>query len=150
MSTTGHDTRPRRYSFFDYDLDVVQDALLNPHHSEYQDHFGFRIQVKTDDEYDDDTSEDEVDLNNNDGHDDHPTDASHDTQSHPLQLEMRTSSPSSSSSITTASSSSADEDDDYTDIDIDTAITTPTATKHSHLSMPSLVSEGIKENPMET
>ncbi|KAG1218682.1 hypothetical protein G6F35_008124 [Rhizopus arrhizus] len=33
-----------------YDLDVVDEALLNPHNTEFMDHFGFKIQVKTDDE----------------------------------------------------------------------------------------------------
>ncbi|OBZ87748.1 GTPase-activating protein GYP5 [Choanephora cucurbitarum] len=34
----------------EYDLDVVDDALLNPNSHEYMDHFGFKIHVRTDDE----------------------------------------------------------------------------------------------------
>ena len=40
-----------RFSLCEFDLDVVDDALSNPTNSEFRDHFGFRIQVKTDDEY---------------------------------------------------------------------------------------------------
>lgn len=43
----------------DYDLDVVDEALLHPEKNEYIDHFGFRVQVKTDNEYDQDTSDSE-------------------------------------------------------------------------------------------
>lgn len=43
----------------DFDLDVVDDALLHPEKPEYIDHFGFKVQVKTDNEYDPDTSESE-------------------------------------------------------------------------------------------
>lgn len=38
------------YEMAEYDLDVVDDALLHPNNSEYLDHFGFKIQVRTDDE----------------------------------------------------------------------------------------------------
>ncbi|KAI8987309.1 eukaryotic and archaeal DNA primase, large subunit-domain-containing protein [Mycotypha africana] len=38
------------YDITEFDLDVVDDALLNPNSKEYMDHFGFRIQVRTDDE----------------------------------------------------------------------------------------------------
>lgn len=44
------DVEQQAFEMADYDLDVVDDALLNPNSSEYLDHFGFRIQVKTDDE----------------------------------------------------------------------------------------------------
>lgn len=43
----------------DYDLDVVDEALLHPEKPEYIDHFGFTVQVKTDNEYDIDTSDSE-------------------------------------------------------------------------------------------
>jgi hypothetical protein len=38
------------YEMAEYDLDVVDDALSNPNNTEYMDHFGFTIQVRTDDE----------------------------------------------------------------------------------------------------
>ncbi|KAG2198409.1 hypothetical protein INT47_008986 [Mucor saturninus] len=41
----------------DYDLNVVDEAMLHPEKEEYIDHFGFRVQVKTDNEYDQDTSD---------------------------------------------------------------------------------------------
>jgi hypothetical protein len=47
----------------EYDLDVVDDALLNPNNSEYMDHFGFKIQVRTDDES---SSDDDSDFDHND------------------------------------------------------------------------------------
>lgn len=43
----------------DYDLDVVDEALLHPEKSEYIDHFGFTVQVRSDNEYDVDTSDSE-------------------------------------------------------------------------------------------
>ena len=51
------------YEMDEFDLDVVDDALLNPNSSEYMDHFGFKIQVRTDDESssDDDSNFDESD-----------------------------------------------------------------------------------------
>lgn len=51
------------YELADYDLDVVDDALLNPNNSEYMDHFGFKIQVKTDDES---SSDDDSDFDSSD------------------------------------------------------------------------------------
>lgn len=43
----------------DFDLDVVDEAMLHPEKEEYIDHFGFRVRVKTDNEYDQDTSDSE-------------------------------------------------------------------------------------------
>lgn len=44
----------------DFDLDVVDEALLNPEKPEYVDHFGFTVQVKSDHESDtSDSDEDE-------------------------------------------------------------------------------------------
>jgi hypothetical protein len=48
--TEGDDTDEQVFEMADYDLDVVDDALLNPNSSQYLDHFGFMINVKTDDE----------------------------------------------------------------------------------------------------
>jgi hypothetical protein len=50
-----------KFEMAQYDLDVVDEALLNPHNKEFMDHFGFKIQVKTDDEgsSDEDTSDEE-------------------------------------------------------------------------------------------
>lgn len=49
------------YELNEYDLDVVDDALSNPNSSEYMDHFGFKIQVRTDDES---SSDDDSDFEN--------------------------------------------------------------------------------------
>lgn len=49
----------------EYDLDVVDDALLNPNSSQYLDHFGFTIQVRTDDES---SSDDDSDFGHDDCH----------------------------------------------------------------------------------
>ncbi|KAI8646033.1 rab-GTPase-TBC domain-containing protein [Parasitella parasitica] len=43
----------------DFDLNVVDEALLNPEKPEYVDHFGFKVQVKTDQESDSSDSEEE-------------------------------------------------------------------------------------------
>ncbi|KAI9252532.1 rab-GTPase-TBC domain-containing protein [Helicostylum pulchrum] len=43
----------------DFDLDVVDEALHHPDKPEYIDHFGFTVQVKTDNEYDADTTDSE-------------------------------------------------------------------------------------------
>ncbi|CEP19478.1 hypothetical protein [Parasitella parasitica] len=43
----------------DFDLNVVDEALLNPEKPEYVDHFGFTVQVKTDHESDSSDSEEE-------------------------------------------------------------------------------------------
>lgn len=55
-----------KFEMAQYDLDVVDEALLNPHNTEFKDHFGFTIQVKTDDEASSDqdsSSEEEADQN---------------------------------------------------------------------------------------
>lgn len=54
-----------KFEMAQYDLDVVDEALLNPHNKEFMDHFGFKIQVKTDDEgsSDEDTSDEEQESN---------------------------------------------------------------------------------------
>lgn len=54
------------FDLHDYDLDVVDSVLNNPHQTEYYDHFGFKIEVKTDDEESVDTSDDDTDI------EDHP------------------------------------------------------------------------------
>jgi hypothetical protein len=93
------------YEMAEYDLDVVDDALLNPNNSEYMDHFGFKIQVKTDDES---SSDDDSDFN------------ASDDESTPAKHPQQNLNPSSSTTTTTATS-----DDDS----IDTNITTP---HHQH------------------
>ncbi|KAI9252455.1 rab-GTPase-TBC domain-containing protein [Sporodiniella umbellata] len=57
------ETVTSEFQMAQYDLDVVDEALLNPHNKEFMDHFGFKIQVKTDDEgsSEDDSSSDEDD-----------------------------------------------------------------------------------------
>ncbi|KAI9483560.1 MAG: eukaryotic and archaeal DNA primase, large subunit-domain-containing protein [Benjaminiella poitrasii] len=59
------------YDMTEYDLDVVDDALLNPESSEYMDHFGFKIQVRTDDELssDDDSNQSDRQQTKNDNDD---------------------------------------------------------------------------------
>ncbi|CAO3599826.1 unnamed protein product [Absidia cylindrospora] len=53
------------FDFHDYDMDVIDNALTDSRQTEYHDHFGFSVQVKTDDEDSVDTSDqDELD---NDG-----------------------------------------------------------------------------------
>ncbi|KAI8149121.1 rab-GTPase-TBC domain-containing protein [Fennellomyces sp. T-0311] len=73
-----------RFSLCDYDLDVVDEALMNPNNSEYRDHFGFTIQVKTDDEDSSDSDSDREEPLNKKGHsatssEDDDTDFSADT-----------------------------------------------------------------------
>lgn len=84
----------------EYDLEVVDDALLNPNSSEYLDHFGFKIQVRTDDE---DSSDDDSDYNSSDD-------------------EVDKHKPNVSLSTTTTATS----DDDS----IDTNLTTPHLSQH--------------------
>jgi hypothetical protein len=43
----------------DFDLNVVDEALIHPEKPEYVDHFGFTVQVKTDNESDSSDSDDE-------------------------------------------------------------------------------------------
>lgn len=43
----------------DHDLNVIDEALLEPEKPEYSDHFGFTVQVKEDTEYDQDTTDSE-------------------------------------------------------------------------------------------
>ncbi|KAI8986941.1 rab-GTPase-TBC domain-containing protein [Pilobolus umbonatus] len=52
----------------EYDLDVVDDALMNPHNKEFMDHFGFTIHVRTDDEdsSDDDSAISDTEYRKND------------------------------------------------------------------------------------
>lgn len=64
MDSSNSTTKDTRSQFIkplinDFDLDVVDEALLHPEKQEYIDHFGFKVQVKTDNEYDQDTSESE-------------------------------------------------------------------------------------------
>ncbi|KAI9030926.1 eukaryotic and archaeal DNA primase, large subunit-domain-containing protein [Phycomyces nitens] len=48
--TLSDDSVPEPYELSQFDLDIVDDALANPHSAEFCDHFGFTIQVQTDDE----------------------------------------------------------------------------------------------------
>lgn len=50
QESSDEDEQEDGYEMTEFDLDVVDDALLNPNNSEYMDHFGFKIQVRTDDE----------------------------------------------------------------------------------------------------
>ncbi|CEP11275.1 hypothetical protein [Parasitella parasitica] len=87
-----------------FDLDVVDDALLNPTSSEYLDHFGFKIHVRTDDES---SSDDDSDYNESDD----------EKGAGPLN------DPNNSSSTTTTTATSDDDS-------VDTNLTTPHP--HSH------------------
>ncbi|KAI8069021.1 eukaryotic and archaeal DNA primase, large subunit-domain-containing protein [Gilbertella persicaria] len=58
-SGSDYDENDESLEMAEYDLDVVDDALLNPNSNEYMDHFGFRIHVRTDDEA---SSDDESDF----------------------------------------------------------------------------------------
>ncbi|KAI8370234.1 eukaryotic and archaeal DNA primase, large subunit-domain-containing protein [Blakeslea trispora] len=49
-SGSEYDENDESLEMAEYDLDVVDDALLNPNSHEYMDHFGFKIHVRTDDE----------------------------------------------------------------------------------------------------
>lgn len=91
------------YEIADFDLDVVDDALLNPTSSEYMDHFGFKIQVRTDDE-----SSSDDDSNFGDSDNEQPPE--------PLNK------PNTSSSTTTTTVTSDDDS-------IDTNLQTP----HPHI-----------------
>ncbi|ORZ24611.1 rab-GTPase-TBC domain-domain-containing protein [Absidia repens] len=51
-----------KFDLHDYDMDVINNALTDAHQTEYHDHFGFNVQVKTDDE-------DSVDSSDQDGSD---------------------------------------------------------------------------------
>lgn len=66
-STSDSEMEDDVFELNEYDLDVVDDALLNPNNSEYLDHFGFKIHVRTDDESssDDDSDYDEKPNSNN-------------------------------------------------------------------------------------
>ncbi|KAI9331903.1 eukaryotic and archaeal DNA primase, large subunit-domain-containing protein [Pilaira anomala] len=66
-STSDSEMEDDVFELNEYDLDVVDDALLNPNNSEYLDHFGFKIHVRTDDESssDDDSDYDERPNSNN-------------------------------------------------------------------------------------
>lgn len=103
-----------RFSLTEYDLDVVDDALLNPDSTEFRDHFGFRIEVKTDDEDSSDSDSDSIDSGYNK--------KKNGTTQH-SSAAVKTS---ATSSATTGSS----EEDNESDGTVDTAMTTPTAHKH--------------------
>lgn len=96
------------FSLHEFDLDVVDEALLNPHNKEFSDHFGFRIHVKTDDELDDDTSD------------------SSDSEDEDKGAFTKKKQPQQKSISTTTTHSSEGED---TDFSVDTAMTTPTHAK---------------------
>ncbi|KAI9243917.1 rab-GTPase-TBC domain-containing protein [Phascolomyces articulosus] len=120
-SSSEHDSEEdgERFSLCDYDLDVVDEALMNPNNNEYRDHFGFRIQVKTDDE--DESSDSESDMSSDDEED------------------------KSSKNKTTSSSGGGGSDTDYS---VDTALTTPITTKHPNVpSLPPLEIEPHSSAP---
>lgn len=102
-----------RFSLTEYDLDVVDDALLNPDSTEFHDHFGFRIEVKTDDEDSSDSDSDSIDS----GYDNRKAGPAQNSSAAKV---------SAASSATTGSS----EEDNESDGSVDTAMTTPTAHKH--------------------
>lgn len=114
------------FSLCEYDLDVVDEALANPNSAEYRDHFGFRIQVKTDDEQDDDSSDSDSDFSEPDSKK-KTKGAKVIDHDKPSLNHSGSKEGSAVSSITTTSS----EDDD-TDFSVDTAMTTPTALKAPH------------------
>ncbi|KAL9549286.1 hypothetical protein MBANPS3_005280 [Mucor bainieri] len=100
------------YEIAEFDLDVVDDALLNPTSSEYMDHFGFKIQVRTDDES---SSDDDSDFDASDS----------EQQQQKQQQQQPMTKPHSSSSTTTATATSDDDS-------IDTTLTTPHPHTHNH------------------
>jgi hypothetical protein len=103
------------YELADYDLDVVDDALLNPENSEFLDHFGFKIQVRTDDESSsDDDSDFEAEDNNKTKH--------NTTAKEPEEEDLVP--PTRQSLSATEKSNISSSDDDYS---VDTHITTPPA-----------------------
>lgn len=103
---TSESEQEEGYEIADFDLDVVDDALLNPTSSEYMDHFGFKIQVRTDDE-----SSSDDDSNFGDSDHEQP----------PVSLNK----PNTSSSTTTTTVTSDDDS-------IDTNLQTP----HPHTHNP--------------
>ncbi|KAI9011918.1 rab-GTPase-TBC domain-containing protein [Phycomyces nitens] len=117
MSSSGE------FSLCEYDLDVVDDALQNPGNSEFKDHFGFKIHVRTDDEDSSDSDSDPEDVPSKPPTTPNPTGPSRH---------------SNGSSVHQKSLFSSDDDE----TSIDTAMTTPTTIKNHSLSISSL-EEGI-------
>ncbi|KAF7727537.1 GTPase-activating protein [Apophysomyces ossiformis] len=105
------------FSLHEYDLDVVDDALMNPNGTQYLDHFGFTIQVKTDDEYDDDTSDSDSDF---------------DEDSKPAAKQQAGNNARFSGENAHKKFATSLSDDD--NISIDTAMTTPIALKNQQLN----------------
>ncbi|KAG0166298.1 GTPase-activating protein [Apophysomyces sp. BC1034] len=128
------------FSLCEYDMDVVDDALLNPESREYLDHFGFTIQVKTDDEYDEDTS-DESDFSDNDQSQYTKPNTFDDIQATSTSIQHKTNITQKGTDenrhVGRKHFTSFSSDDD-TDLSVDTAITTPTICKDNHLSMSSI------------
>ncbi|ORZ13570.1 hypothetical protein BCR42DRAFT_66204 [Absidia repens] len=144
------------FDLHDYDLDVVDNALSNPNQSEYYDHFGFKIEVKTDDEDSDDSSDEDNDEEHADQNDLSSKTTSHGQQHSPAQsgkgcasefdttnrhqqdtiCRRRYSNGSSNieKSISSSTNSASDEDE----YSVDTALTTPTTHQHHRLSSSSL------------
>lgn len=112
------DSSDDNFELNEYDLDVVDDALLNPNRSEYLDHFGFKIQVRTDDESssDDDSDFDEkqkttsdddsIDTNLATPHDDHHKQNFSLTTNVPILKSPPSPKPERQRSVTTTSRSS--------------------------------------------
>ncbi|KAI8098480.1 rab-GTPase-TBC domain-containing protein [Halteromyces radiatus] len=127
------------FDLHEYDLDVVDSVLNNPHQNEYYDHFGFKIEVKTDDEDSEDTSDDE-DTNDDDNENSKNTQQQQQQRrySNPTSLN-----PKSTSSTSSSSSVAASDEDEYS---IDTALTTPTTHKPQRISTSSMESHSKLNN----
>lgn len=113
------------FSLCEYDLDVVDDALNNPTRGEYRDHFGFHIQVKTDDEDEASSSSDsDSDLSDQeDGMHHHHQGTTNSNNDNDNTAHRRLPKRLQPTHSTTTSS----EEDDGS---VDTAMTTPTMLKH--------------------
>ena len=113
-----------RFSICEYDLDVVDHALENPNHSEYLDHFGFRIQVKTDDEGDGSSDSDLSDGEDQVMHAQVAERAERMSAS-ASRIQNETKQQQQHSAVSSSATTTSSEDDD-TDFSVDTTMTTPT------------------------
>ncbi|CDH49118.1 rab gtpase activator [Lichtheimia corymbifera JMRC:FSU:9682] len=116
------------FSLCEYDLDVVDDALNNPTRGEYRDHFGFHIQVKTDDEDEASSSSDDSDSDLSDQEDGieqqhHHQGTTTNSNNNDNDTNRR---PPRRLQPTHSTTTSSEEDD----TSVDTAMTTPTMLKH--------------------
>ncbi|KAI7885006.1 RabGAP/TBC [Lichtheimia hyalospora FSU 10163] len=117
-------TDDERFSICEYDLDVVDHALENPNHSEYLDHFGFRIQVKTDDEGDGSSDSDLSDGEDQVMHAQVAERAERMSAS-AGRIQNETKQQQQHSAVSSSATTTSSEDDD-TDFSVDTTMTTPT------------------------